>query len=38
MLNIGTCVLRASKPLSSVTALQHLGNTLVLGDVQPGWN
>lgn len=31
-------MLRASKSLSSVTALQHLGNTLVLGEVQPGWN
>lgn len=24
--------------MSSVTALQHLGNTLVLGGVQAGWN
>lgn len=38
MLNLGPCVLRASKPLGSVTALQHLGNTLVLGDVEPEWN
>lgn len=32
------CVLRARKPLSSVAAQQHLGNSLVHGEVQPGWH
>lgn len=26
------------KPLSSVTAQWHLGNTLVHGEAQPGWH
>lgn len=38
MFNIGTCVLRVSNPLRPVTVLWHLGDTLVLGHVQPGWN